>query len=496
MIALILKIVFFLLTLGGSVHYAQAQGPSFYVAQTNNGAAGDSGLYVYQQFTPTSVHGNRKEFFAIVHDTLFMRQPKVYFYSTHNTAINPTTLLTLDGDGRLCNDSISALIMPQSNVNHLSDSLNIMARSADITTGYINSKIGYVPYSSSNPNGYISGISGSDVTAALSYTPYNNANPASYITGSSATALTNKTGNVSMFSNDASYLTGINSSQVTTALGFTPYNSTNPNGYISSVPAQSFTSITGKPSTLSGYGITDAYPLSGNPSGFLTSVPAQSWISITGKPTFASVATSGSYTDLSNTPTIPAAQVNSDWSSSSGLSQILNKPSFQSPLSGTGFVKISGTTISYDNSTYLTTEVDGSVTNEIELPSQSGKTGKYLKTNGTSVSWDTLNSAIADYANTLPIAGGAGQVIFYLTNDRTSTGTALYSSVTYVNPVVNDVGANYVYGWTISPDKKTLTLSAKSAVPTGVIAVLGISVLGAPVNVANGVSVSILVKGN
>jgi hypothetical protein len=35
---------------------------------------------------------------------------------------------------------------------------------------------------------------------------------------------------------------------------------------------------------------------------------------------------SGNYTDLSNKPTIPAAQVNSDWSASSGLAQILNKP--------------------------------------------------------------------------------------------------------------------------------------------------------------------------
>jgi hypothetical protein len=33
----------------------------------------------------------------------------------------------------------------------------------------------------------------------------------------------------------------------------------------------SFASLTGKPTTLSGYGITDAYPLTGNPSGFLTS---------------------------------------------------------------------------------------------------------------------------------------------------------------------------------------------------------------------------------
>ena len=40
----------------------------------------------------------------------------------------------------------------------------------------------------------------------------------------------------------------------------------------------------------------------------------------------SNVAKSGSYNDLTNKPTIPAAQVNSDWNASSGVSQILNKP--------------------------------------------------------------------------------------------------------------------------------------------------------------------------
>ena len=35
---------------------------------------------------------------------------------------------------------------------------------------------------------------------------------------------------------------------------------------------------------------------------------------------------SGSYEDLLDTPTIPSAQVNSDWSATSGIAQILNKP--------------------------------------------------------------------------------------------------------------------------------------------------------------------------
>lgn len=48
---------------------------------------------------------------------------------------------------------------------------------------------------------------------------------------------------------------------------------------------------------------------------------------IKNKPNLATVATSGSYNDLSNKPSIPAAQVNSDWSAGSGVAQILNKPS-------------------------------------------------------------------------------------------------------------------------------------------------------------------------
>jgi len=41
----------------------------------------------------------------------------------------------------------------------------------------------------------------------------------------------------------------------------------------------------------------------------------------------ASVATTGMYSSLSGLPTIPAAQVNSDWNATSGVAQILNKPS-------------------------------------------------------------------------------------------------------------------------------------------------------------------------
>lgn len=47
----------------------------------------------------------------------------------------------------------------------------------------------------------------------------------------------------------------------------------------------------------------------------------------------ATVATSGSYNDLSDKPTIPAAQVNSDWDATSGAAEILNKPSIPTKTS-------------------------------------------------------------------------------------------------------------------------------------------------------------------
>ena len=67
---------------------------------------------------------------------------------------------------------------------------------------------------------------------------------------------------------------------------------------------------------------------------------------ILNKPTLATVATSGSYTDLSNTPTIPAAQVNADWDASSGVAQILNKPTIPSALTAGDGVDITSDVVS------------------------------------------------------------------------------------------------------------------------------------------------------
>lgn len=136
---------------------------------------------------------------------------------------------------------------------------------------------------------------------------------------------------VSAFTNDAGYLTSISSSQVTTALGFTPYNATNPSSYIAVSGARSAISLTttgssGVATYSQSTGVLNV-PQYANSGGTVTSIIAGTGLSggtITGTGTIA-VNTSQNIATLSN-------------------------------LTGNGFVKTSGSagTLSVDASTYLT----------------------------------------------------------------------------------------------------------------------------------------------
>ena len=73
------------------------------------------------------------------------------------------------------------------------------------------------------------------VVSALGFTPYNATNPDGYISGINSSMVTTALGFTPYNStNPSGYITGITSGMVTTALGFTPYNATNPDGYITS----------------------------------------------------------------------------------------------------------------------------------------------------------------------------------------------------------------------------------------------------------------------
>ena len=70
----------------------------------------------------------------------------------------------------------------------------------------------------------------------------------------------------------------------------------------------------------------------------------------------------------------------------------------------------------------LASEVDGSVTNEIELPSQTGQSGKYLTTNGTATSWVTPGAATITLTGDVTGSGTSG-ITTTLSNTGVTAGT-------------------------------------------------------------------------
>lgn len=92
----------------------------------------------------------------------------------------------------------------------------------------------------------------------------------------------------------------------------------------------------------------------------------------------ATVATTGSYNDLSNKPTIPAAQVQSDWNATSGMGVILNKPTIPTVNDATLTIQKNGTTVNT-----FTANASSNVTANIqvnELPTvSSSDNGKILQ---------------------------------------------------------------------------------------------------------------------
>jgi len=104
--------------------------------------------------------------------------------------------------------------------------------------------------------------------------------------------------------NGAGFITGITSAMVTGALGYTPYNSTNPSGYQANVIET--VKVNGTALTPSSKAVDITVPTNNNQltngAGYITSSALSGYAKTAD---LATVATSGSYNDLSNKPTIP-----------------------------------------------------------------------------------------------------------------------------------------------------------------------------------------------
>jgi hypothetical protein len=109
----------------------------------------------------------------------------------------------------------------------------------------------------------------------------------------------------------------------------------------------SYADLTNKPTIPAAQVSADWSAISGvaqilNKPNFSTVAITGAYLDLTGRPNFAAVATSGSYLDLSNRPTIPAAQVNANWTAVSGVAQILNKPALATVATTGGYSDLTG----------------------------------------------------------------------------------------------------------------------------------------------------------
>lgn len=135
---------------------------------------------------------------------------------TLNQSSDATIALDAGGGGTVdsVNGQTGTVVLTASDVGALADTTTIPSKTSDLT----------------NDSGFITGITSSDVTTALGYTPYNSTNPSGYITSSALNGYATET-----WVGNQGYLTDITSSDIITALTYTPYNgATNPNGYITS----------------------------------------------------------------------------------------------------------------------------------------------------------------------------------------------------------------------------------------------------------------------
>ena len=137
---------------------------------------------------------------------------------------------------------------------------------------------------------------------------------------------------------------------------------------------------------------------------------------IKNKPALKTVATTGSYTDLTNKPTIPAAQVNSDWNATSGKAQILNKPTIPD-VSGKLDKITSGSTdkvyahngttqkeVTYTASATASTiayrDTNGNVSVATPTADAHAATKKYVDNKKADLDWSTLVAPTAETVTT------------------------------------------------------------------------------------------------
>lgn len=213
----------------------------------------------------------------------------------------------------------------------------------------------------------------------------------------------------------------------------------------------------------------------------------------------ATVATTGDYDDLLNKPTIPAAQVNSDWDAISGVAQILNKPTIptvndatinvtQNGVSVGSFTlnQASGDTIALTDTTYSVmtgaSAGDAGASGLVPAPA-AGDQAKFLQGDGTwanptaATAWGNitgtlsdqtdLNNALAGKADTATTLAGYGITDGANTDlsNLTSTGQNIGNWSSNVTNCITEIPQDIKLE--LSSGTLTLKAGSKVYVPNG-----------------------------
>lgn len=162
----------------------------------------------------------------------------------------------------------------------------------------------------------------------------------------------------------------------------------------------------------------------------------------------ATVATTGSYNDLLNKPTIPAAQVNSDWDAVSGVAQILNKPTLATvATSGDYDDLLNKPTIPTVNNATLTIQKNGTTVNTFTANASSNVTANI-----------TVPTKISDLTNDSNFANTD-------LSNLTSTGKNIGNWSTNATNCITEIPQDIKLG--LSGGTLTLKAGSKVYVPNG-----------------------------
>lgn len=160
---------------------------------------------------------------------------------------------------------------------------------------------------------------------------------------------------------------------------------------------------------------------------------------------------SGNYNDLTNKPTIPAAQVNSDWNANSGVAQILNKPTIPT-------VPAISTDISSDATSDTKTASPKAVKTYADSVAGDTNVIETVKVNSTALTPDA-NKAVDVKTHDAVVNHGTSDTTFALTPNVLHTwGTVTALTLTLATPTDNTIVNEYMVQFTSGATATTLSL--------------------------------------